>query len=194
LRPSKEHPTTSPKQIIANRNNARQSTGPRSAPGKAIVAQNAVKHGLLAAHLLLPDESKIQLDEFRTVLRAQLSPVGPLESLLVERIISAAWRLRRLLRIETEMMTEHLQQKTPQWELASVFSNSAPAPSLGAALARKPARIDTYDKLRRYEAHLERGLFRALHELQTIQSTRKDPLTFTSPIDMNLTPGIRTAL
>ena len=35
-------------QVRANRLNAQRSTGPRTAEGKAAVAQNAVKHGLLA--------------------------------------------------------------------------------------------------------------------------------------------------
>ena len=35
-------------KIAANRHNAEKSTGPKTAEGKAIVAQNAVKHGLLA--------------------------------------------------------------------------------------------------------------------------------------------------
>jgi hypothetical protein len=35
-------------QILANRRNAQKSTGPRTEKGKAVVSQNAVKHGLLA--------------------------------------------------------------------------------------------------------------------------------------------------
>ena len=37
------------KQTIANRKNAKKSTGPKTAKGKAISSQNALKHGLRSA-------------------------------------------------------------------------------------------------------------------------------------------------
>ena len=37
---------TTPVQVDANRRNAEQSTGPRSAAGKARVSRNAITHGL----------------------------------------------------------------------------------------------------------------------------------------------------
>jgi hypothetical protein len=36
---------TSHKQIVSNQRNALKSTGPRTETGKALVAQNALKHG-----------------------------------------------------------------------------------------------------------------------------------------------------
>lgn len=38
--------TASKKQVKANQENARKSTGPKTDAGKAIVALNAMKHGL----------------------------------------------------------------------------------------------------------------------------------------------------
>ena len=38
----------SDKQNEANRRNAEQSTGPKTAEGKAIAAQNSLRHGLRA--------------------------------------------------------------------------------------------------------------------------------------------------
>ena len=51
----------SQKQIVANRQNAKKSTGPTSANGKAAVAMNALQHGLLSQHVCLPDEEEAAL-------------------------------------------------------------------------------------------------------------------------------------
>ncbi len=92
---------TSDKQADANRRNARKSTGPKTPEGKAVARLNAVKHGLLSQDILLPGEDEAALKELGERMRAELQPVGELESLLVERIIAAQWRLRRLGRVET---------------------------------------------------------------------------------------------
>jgi hypothetical protein len=47
---------SSPAQILANRANAQESTGPRSAEGKAASRFNALKHGLDARSIVLPGE------------------------------------------------------------------------------------------------------------------------------------------
>ena len=91
---------TSDKQAQANRRNALKSTGPKTPEGKAAVRHNATKHGLLSQEVLLPGEDAAALEELGERLRAELQPVGELEGLLVDRIIAAHWRLRRLGRVE----------------------------------------------------------------------------------------------
>jgi hypothetical protein len=65
-----------------------KSTGPRSQAGKAAVALNGMKHGILTRECLIKGENEADLEQFGKRLRAQLRPVGELELLLVERIIS----------------------------------------------------------------------------------------------------------
>ena len=91
---------TSDKQAEANRRNALKSTGPKTPEGKAAVRHNALRHGLLSRDVLVPGEDEAALKELGERLRDELQPVGELENLLVDRIIAAHWRLRRLGRVE----------------------------------------------------------------------------------------------
>src|SRR5215216_3477895 len=109
----------SKKQIQANRRNALKSTGPKTPEGKALARLNATKHGLLSQEVLLPGEDEDALKELAECLRAELQPVGEMESLLVERTIDAVWRLRRLSRVEAGIYTYELYE-----ELAETYERS----------------------------------------------------------------------
>ncbi len=50
-------------QILANQQNATQSTGPKSPAGKATSSANAIRHGLSGAFAILPHESRETFDE-----------------------------------------------------------------------------------------------------------------------------------
>ncbi|MHC4326394.1 MAG: hypothetical protein ACYSUX_19155, partial [Planctomycetota bacterium] len=86
-------------QINANRQNARKSTGPRTDEGKAVVSQNAVKHGLFASEVVITGENQADYEAFHDEFLAELAPAGMSESVMAERIISLAWRLRRAERM-----------------------------------------------------------------------------------------------
>jgi len=91
----------------ANARNALQSTGPKTVPGKAKSRLNALKHGLLSRETLLPDDDRDALYDLDKRFREALAPQGELESLLVDRIVSAVWRLRRVYRVEAGIFTWH---------------------------------------------------------------------------------------
>ena len=90
-------------QIQANRQNSLKSTGPRSAEGKAVVAKNAVKHGLFAHEAVITGENKEDYELFRDEFLAELAPIGAMESILAERIVSLTWRLQRTERIQNQV-------------------------------------------------------------------------------------------
>ena len=46
----------SPAQILANRNNAHRSTGPKTAEGKQAASHNATRHGLAGTQIVIPGE------------------------------------------------------------------------------------------------------------------------------------------
>ncbi len=72
---------------------------------------NALKHGLLSRDVLLLGEDEAAFVDLSERLRAELQPAGELESLLVDRIIAAQWRLRRLGRVEAGIFTwQHYEE------------------------------------------------------------------------------------
>jgi len=96
----------SEKQLLANQQNALCSTGPRTAAGKAVASQNAIRHGLRAAHTVVPGEDAEEFDSFRHLMLDDLAPAGALEVMLTDRIVAAFWKLHRAGRIETELLNE----------------------------------------------------------------------------------------
>jgi hypothetical protein len=94
---------TSERQKAANRANALHSTGPKTPEGKAVVRLNALRHGLLTRDVVLPGEDADAFEDLWNQVRANFSPVGPIEEFLVERVVNALWRLRRLERAETAL-------------------------------------------------------------------------------------------
>ena len=164
---------TSAKQVEANRRNALKSTGPKSPHGKARVARNALKHGLLSKDVLMEGESRSKLNAFRDAMVADLAPEGEVECLLADRVVSAAWRLRRANRLERDVVTQLFQRE----EDIRIRSSRAYGDDLQRTTQQVAAntlhKTDTYSKLSRYEAHIERSMYRALHELERRQAARR---------------------
>lgn len=146
---------TTAKQLAANRKNALKSTGPASQEGKGRSSMNATKHGLLSSKALLSDEDPDEFSAYKERLLLALSPVGDLEVLLAEQIIISSWRIRRLLVVEAGLLKEDPYGYRPE-----LLSN------------RFRGELRELQVLSRYEAGIERSLYRALHELQRIQAYR----------------------
>jgi len=107
--------TVSNKQLEANRKNA-QKGGVKTPEGKALVKYNALKHGLLAKEVVVSvGEGTEDPEEFNALfedLNIQLSPVGTLEEMLVEKIAVAYWRLRRVYKYEVGIIRQKLDTTT----------------------------------------------------------------------------------
>jgi len=96
-------------RIEANRRNAEQSTGPRTAEGKAVVSRNATRHGIFASVPVIPGECPQTWEAHRAGVVDSLAPVGLLEVNLTERAALLLWRLQRLARFEAETVTAAME-------------------------------------------------------------------------------------
>ena len=198
---------SSARKAAANRQNALKSTGPKTPDGKAAVRLNALRHGLLSEEILLPGEDEEALRELAEGLRAELQPVGELEGLLVDRITSLLWRLRRLGRVEAGIFAHEFfaeladraerEARAQESTLSDLMAfadttigdegkhrealqraqemrvkQDAENTALGRTFARDADSANAFSKLSRYETIMERGLYKALHELQRLQANR----------------------
>jgi hypothetical protein len=115
--------SVSEKKRAANRANAKKSTGPRTPQGKKRVSLNALTHGLTASTAVLPFENADHFEKFASALRADLRPSGFLQTLLAERVIDAAWKLRRASRAQTDLACRLLDEDLHQHKV--VVENGA---------------------------------------------------------------------
>jgi hypothetical protein len=176
---------TSDRKAKANRQNALKSTGPKTPEGKVAVRHNALKHGLLAEEVLLPGEDEEALRGLSEHLRAELQPVGYLEDLLVERIIAAYWRLRRLGRVEAGIFT-YKYYGTLSEALEMEAMQEANTTMLGHTFVSDANQGNAFSKLSRYETAIERSLYKALHELQRLQAARRAEGSVQPPVAVDV--------
>lgn len=138
---------TSQKQIDANRENGKKG-GVKTDEGKAVSKYNALKHGILSKQILFEGEDENELLELEKRLRSELSPASELELLMVDKIASNIWRLKRALSFEKDDV---------------IFTSDFD----GTVGLKSDA-----DRFFRYETMLERSIYKALHELERMQARR----------------------
>ncbi len=158
---------TTEKQLEANRENAKLG-GVKTDEGKEISKYNALKHGILSKEVLLEGEDENSLIELGKRIRGEIKPSGEIELILADRIISNIWRLRRFLEVERKVMELKREQ-----ELTDSFNvNYSSKEQTERKAGREMIVNEDTEILLRYEAAIERSIYKALHELQRIQAAR----------------------
>jgi hypothetical protein len=130
---------------ITNIANAQHSTGPKTPEGKARSAPNALRHGAFAQSTLLPADDPKTFETFRLDFLKTFSPQTTPELFLAERLISLAWRLKRI----TAAIAE--------FDCADAFLES----------------IEELDRLSKVEDRLQSMFQRAQKQLELLQKNRR---------------------
>src|SRR4030095_15014183 len=100
------------KQIIANQQNAKHSTGPRTESGRRRARRNAIRHGLTAETVIDTLEDAADYRAFERAIKSDYSPQTAIESQLVSRLASLLWRLRLAVIVESGLL--NMQAETIQ--------------------------------------------------------------------------------
>lgn len=84
----------------------KRSGGPRTAAGKAVVASNALSHGINASLVTLNSEDPAEFDALFQGLVADFRPNGTIETHIVHRIAHLFWKQRRLDGYEHQQISQ----------------------------------------------------------------------------------------
>ena len=94
-----------------NRENAKKSTGPRTAAGKQRSSLNALRHGLTGQTVVLPSDDLVAYQRHCKAFHDQYQPKNPTEVQLTQTVADLSWRLNRATAFENNMLalgiTEH---------------------------------------------------------------------------------------
>ena len=173
-------------QVKANQQNAQKSTGPQTAQGKAVVSQNAVKHGLFAAEAVITGENPAVYEAYHDQFLVELVPVGMVESMLAARVVSLAWRLQRAERMQNQVIddmigrivtnnparrkrecyydNQGIRAGDPRFDLDNL--------PLGRIATRDWSNCKVLDRLFMYERRIENSMHKTINKLKTYQSMR----------------------
>lgn len=162
----------SQKQLEANKINA-QKGGVKTEEGKEASKYNALKHGILKETVSEYEQSFSK--DIMDRLNSQFQPVGVLEKILVDRIAVYYVRLFRGAKAENEYMQSILnprqvsiQDLMPQISFTeTTVINEGYTPTINHEVVD---RLST--TFLRYEIALENRMYKAIHELQRMQSVR----------------------
>src|SRR5262245_60256773 len=121
------------KQIVANQQNAKHSTGPRTESGKRRSRRNAIRHGLTAETVIHSLEDAADYRAFERAIKSGYSPQSAIEGQLVTRLASLLWRLRRAVIVESGLLNIQARIIRDQ-------------PAARANIEHKPDRLNVFRK------------------------------------------------
>ncbi len=151
--------------------NGAKSHGPKTAEGREKSSANAFKHGLSARNIVVLEcENE---DDFWTVHNEQMEihhPATPAEKDLVDQMVAARWRMRRLRSIESALLdSEMIRQKAA---IAEKFAQCDRGVQLSEAYTTQANQSRAMALASRHESRLNRmylSSYKVLRELQAVR-------------------------
>lgn len=128
-------------------------------------AESALKQHIFSSEILIEGENESDLDEVRNRLIKELKPSDEIESIIVDRIVSSVWRLKRCLKIESHIM-EYGTSCIQEYEQGFFRTRKRTNKELTQLKALKIIEDRTrMGELSKYETMLEMQIYKALREL-----------------------------
>ncbi len=161
---------TSEARILANKQNAAKSTGPKTEAGKEKSRQNALKHGLTGAGVVLLEADAAELTRRTAQFSEELVPIGEVGERLVARVALHSLRMDRAVEQQDTALAVRLRQVEADFVAPEGVSEAEARKLLDEQL--RIARFDPSKEgglIRSYEAASERAFYRGLKQLRQME-------------------------
>ncbi len=133
--------------------------------GPSNLNEDDARHYIFSREILLEEEKSCELNELRNKLVKELKPSDEIELLLVDRLISSVWRLKRCLKIESQTI-EYNTSCIQEYEQGFLRTRKRATKELTQLKALKMMQnINKGEELSKYETMLEIQIYKALREL-----------------------------
>ncbi len=179
------------KQISASRKNAKKSTGPRTTEGKTNSSKNALKHGLMAQEVVIPGEDPAAFDRHLTNVENTYLPRNYVEKQIVHQIADTMWRIKRLSRIETTVVSASIERtRVYQHDYRVERIQQGHEGDLQLLGESMFGGTKFLNNLARYDGHLRRCLHRDLELMMKIRREDENArAAFDAEDDLDAAPG-----
>jgi hypothetical protein len=156
------------------RQNGGQAAGTKTPEGIKKSSMNAQRHGLTGKALVLTNESHAQYKALEADYVARFQPADGVEMDLVDDMVTARWRLRRIWIMQTAAFDLKMDQM--EAEIAEKFTSIDQPTRTVVAFSSMANNEKSIQLLLRYETTYNRMYNRALKLLQELQNNRVQPI------------------
>jgi hypothetical protein len=162
------------KRKIARQNGA-QAAGSKSPEGIQKSSMNAMRHGLTAKALVLTNESLDQFTQLHKTYLEKFQPQDAVETDLIDQMVAAQWRLRRIWSMQTAALDLKMDQQ--EAEIAEKFTSIDQPTRATVAFTTLANEEKSLELLLRYEITYTRMYDRAQKALLRLrnENLRNDP-------------------
>ncbi len=154
------------------RRNGALAAGTKSPEGIKQSSMNALSHGLTAKAHVLTNESQAAFDKLRLEYVNRFRPQDGVEMDLVDDMVGARWRLRRIAIMQTAAFD--LQMDKDDVEVTKCFKQIDQPTRLVLALGKLSNEEKSLQLLMRYETTYNRMYDRAMKALERLQKGRPE--------------------
>lgn len=129
---------------------------------------------IISKNVLLPGESRKNLNKIKERMAKDYGIVGPIEEILCSKIISDTWRLQRLYKFETQILLNQQSERKNRYNdtYDRISRMNIPNKKRFRSTAKQIEYTPALEEIQKHISVLENGMLKTVAELSSLQKQR----------------------